>query len=103
MTANEIAQYIREARRWVSAFELSAVSAIPERQLREIIHDMRISGNPALACIISSKRGYCWCEDEGIVETNLASLDKHARRQLAAASGVRKAVRRAQKGQMALL
>jgi len=102
--ASTIAQAVKDAGGWISAAQLSAVLKIPERQLRVAIHDMRTSGRPDIGCIVSnSKWGYLWCEDESAVDNLCRATEKHARRQLAAMSGVRKAAKRAQKGQMVML
>ena len=102
--AHTIAQAVKDAYGWISAADLSAVLCIPQRQLRLAIHNMRMSGDPSIGCIVSNtKWGYLWCEDETAVDNLCRPTEQHARRQLAAMSGVRKAVKRAQRGQLTLL
>lgn len=101
--ARGIADAIKRAHGWISAGELCITLGIPERQLRLAIHDMRRSGDPEIGCIISDSRGYKWTIDETEIDAICEKIDKHARRQLAAMSGVRRAAKRAQPAQGVLL
>jgi hypothetical protein len=104
ITARWIAQAVKDAGGWVSGAQLSAILEIPERRLREAIHTMRIAGDPTISCIVSNSQwGYLWMEDESAVDNLCRPIEKHARRQLAAMAGIRRAAKRAQKGQMVLL
>lgn len=87
----------------MSGAKLSAAVGVTERELRRIIHTMRIAGDPQLSCIVSNSQwGYLWCEDETAVDNLCRPTERHAKLELAAMSGIRRAVRRAQKRQLSM-
>ena len=99
-----IAAAIKEAGGWITAKRLAAVTGVPQRQLRECVHNLRVAGDPRCSCIVSSsQRGYFWCADESHIDNLARPLEKHSRKQLAAMSGLRKAARRANRAQGVLL